>query len=117
MKTCTSCLLELELDNFSKSAKNKDGLRYSCKKCEKIKASKHYEKNAAKIKRKVANWQDLNKPKVQEYKAQFQRRKDEKVAAAIAAPEQAVIQPEIIQVETVLTEPSVDNTETNVQKT
>lgn len=51
MKKCTGpCRLEKELYKFSKCSKNKDGLKYNCKDCDKINLKKYYGENKDKLK-------------------------------------------------------------------
>lgn len=41
-KVCTRCERELELDQFHKYSRNKDGLQFKCKDCRKLEARKAY---------------------------------------------------------------------------
>lgn len=47
-KKCSKCGRELTLDNFSKNAKHKDGLQYTCKDCQRESVRKAYEKRKEK---------------------------------------------------------------------
>lgn len=47
-KTCNKCRIDKPLEEFSKDAHGKDGLRYTCKQCDKIKRRKYYSENKSK---------------------------------------------------------------------
>ncbi len=50
MKQCTKCNKLKSKSEFSKNSKNKDGLRYWCKKCEREYKRRHYRKNRGTVK-------------------------------------------------------------------
>lgn len=45
MKTCSACKVEKSKEEFAKRAKNKDGLDYYCKQCNKERAAKWRSEN------------------------------------------------------------------------
>jgi hypothetical protein len=51
MKQCTKCRKRKDESEFSKNRKNKDGLRYWCKKCEREYKRRHYRKNRDSVKK------------------------------------------------------------------
>jgi phosphate starvation-inducible protein PhoH len=80
-KICKTCGKTKDILDFSKNSKNKDGLRYSCKDCEKEKAKKYYRQNKRRIKEKVQKWQGDNAEKVRGYKRDYYRRSKDSEAA------------------------------------
>ncbi len=51
MKQCTKCKKLKSKSEFSKNRKNKDGLRYWCKKCEREYKRKYYRRNRGPVKK------------------------------------------------------------------
>ncbi len=51
MKQCTKCKQRKDKSEFSKNSKNKDGLRYWCKKCEREYKRRYYRRNRGPLKR------------------------------------------------------------------
>ena len=51
MKQCTKCRQRKDKSEFSKNRKNKDGLRYWCKKCSREHKRRYYRKNRGTVKR------------------------------------------------------------------
>ncbi len=52
MKQCTKCKQRKDKSEFSKNRKNKDGLRYWCKKCEREYKRKYYRRNRGPVKKR-----------------------------------------------------------------
>ena len=67
LKRCTTCEKDLEgtETNFRKQSRNKDGLKYTCRKCDDERAKKRYRDNAEKL---IANQVDYNKKNKTRYK-------------------------------------------------
>ena len=80
LKQCTKCLDELPVASFSKQKKTKDGLKYTCKKCNAGLAQKRYSDHKDIHIRKVNKWQIENPEKVKKYKAEW-------AAKQLAAPD------------------------------
>ena len=103
-KVCSKCNEELDIDNFNKQGKKKDGaIRYSakCKKCikeyyknnkEKIKENskeyyknnkehykEYYENNKEKIKENSKEYKENNKEKIKEYYKEYYENNKEKI--------------------------------------
>ncbi len=70
-KQCTKCGQILGLEKFSKQSATPDGLRYSCKDCNKKTAETHYIQNRSTHIEKVLKWQSANPDKVSEYKKRY----------------------------------------------
>lgn len=86
MKKCSKCREIKELKLFSKNRSRKDGLRHSCKECDKlhyrhsptkrVKYSKtYYEKNKEKIAKKDRLYREANKEKINKRNLAYQYRK------------------------------------------
>lgn len=56
MKCCTKCKKFKPLDSFQKDSQKKDGLRSSCKECDKVKKRDYYIKHAKEIIEKTRLW-------------------------------------------------------------
>ena len=52
MKQCTKCKKRKEESDFNKNRKNKDGLRYWCKKCEREYIRRYYRRNRGPVKKR-----------------------------------------------------------------
>lgn len=93
MKVCNKCKIEKTLDCFSKSTKEKDGLQYRCKDCEKeagklrrlnnpekerIRHAKYHEKNKEKINKRSIQWQKDNPEKSREKSRRFYKNNKDK---------------------------------------
>ncbi len=52
MKQCTKCKQRKDKGEFSKNSKNKDGLRYWCKKCEREYKRRYYRRNRGPVKKR-----------------------------------------------------------------
>lgn len=48
-KICSTCGIEKPVSEFNKDKRNKDGLRYSCRECEKIYRNNYFKSNREKI--------------------------------------------------------------------
>lgn len=88
MRVCSKCKEEKELNEFTKDASSKDGIRCSCKKCnalykklyvqnntEKIKAYK--ENNKDKYKEYSKKYRNNNKNKIQDYQKEYRENNKE----------------------------------------
>jgi hypothetical protein len=60
MKQCSKCKIQKDESEFSKNRKNKDGLRYYCKDCERAYTREHYEQKRGSAK-KYNNYKDLHR--------------------------------------------------------
>jgi len=78
MKKCTMCGIEKELNDFYKNKSTKDGLTYSCKKCDNIRFKKHREKNKNKFKekRRLYYQSNIEKEKIVKLKYYQKNKKD-----------------------------------------
>jgi len=77
MKPCTKCKIEKEINLFSKSANNKDGLYSWCKECVK----NHQILNKDRIRAKQSEWRNKNKIRLAEYTKNYDKiNKDKRTA-------------------------------------
>ena len=60
MKQCSKCKKQKDESEFSKNRKNKDGLRYYCKDCERAYTRERYEQKKGSAK-KYNNYKDLHR--------------------------------------------------------
>lgn len=87
------CKSELDISNFSKQSKNKDGLECNCKTCKSTIAKEYYDKNKSEVKRKVKEYRsnnievvnnrvkshyEKNKESILEYKKEYYSKNKEK---------------------------------------
>lgn len=79
-KTCTKCKVEKDLNDFGKAPANKDGLRGSCKTCDKKYKKKHYQNNKEELKVKHKIYRENNKENKSIYNKQYRQDNSEKVA-------------------------------------
>ena len=75
MKTCTKCNIEKETTEFTIERRSKDGLRSSCKECEK----QYYLENKEKISKKAKKYRLNNKEKIKQAGRQYQIKNKEKI--------------------------------------
>jgi len=75
MKTCSKCKLELQLEQFSKNKKVKDGHKSQCKACEKI----YREENKEKVSERMKKYYEENKEKVRERMKKYYEENKENV--------------------------------------
>lgn len=61
MKKCTKCQIDKNLDEFGKRKTNKDGLKYTCKKCESDYGKQNYILNKDKINQKTKEYYNKNR--------------------------------------------------------
>lgn len=64
LKTCSSCKIDRELDQFNKDKSATDGLKYSCRECTKKRYSIYYESNKEREIERQTNYQNNNKSSV-----------------------------------------------------
>ena len=57
LKTCSSCKIDRELDQFNKDKSATDGLKYSCRECTKKRYSIYYESNKEREIERQTNYQ------------------------------------------------------------
>ena len=74
MKRCRVCKVEKELGEFNKQKRNKDGLRYDCKLCEKQYKKQYYLLNREQRKQ----YNQRNREKINHYQNQRYHRNPEK---------------------------------------
>ena len=92
MKTCSSCQTEKPFLEFHKDSKR--GYKSECKSCRKVKAAKHYEKNAEamrakqkesykncpeRFKKSTDKWRSNNKEKIDITNAKYRVNNKEKI--------------------------------------
>jgi hypothetical protein len=75
MKTCNKCNKTKSTDNFSRNRRNRDGLQYSCKECNK-KQNKKYKEEHPKY---WSGWQKKNSAKWASYMTEWSKNNDYKV--------------------------------------
>jgi hypothetical protein len=68
VKVCTKCNVEKTLDNYSVDKQKKEGIRPSCKQCDRHKNKLNYYKNIEKCKAKKAEWRAKNLDYFKEYR-------------------------------------------------
>lgn len=74
MKRCTKCGLEKELDQFSKSARAKDGLQWECRSCKNDRAREYYAGDGGKRMREShKKWLQENREHVNEYSRKYHK--------------------------------------------
>lgn len=73
-KMCTTCNEEKPHAEFRKQSKNKDGLKYTCRKCDDIRASERYQSKKSEIVPRIRKWQTENMDKMKIYKRRYNRR-------------------------------------------
>jgi hypothetical protein len=71
MKMCSKCVLNKDESSFSKDRRNKDGLKSSCKDCDKKKSTDYYQKNKDEIKNQVAIYQQENSQEYKKYQQSY----------------------------------------------
>lgn len=83
-KVCGRCKIAQPLSSFSKTRKRPDGLKFSCKTCDKEVAAHYYGENKSRILKRNQEWFDKNHEKRQEwfkaYEAANKNRKDRRMA-------------------------------------
>jgi hypothetical protein len=70
-KQCKNCGTILPIENFSKAARNKDGLKKNCKKCDKHLNNEYYKNNRDKKIKQAKDWQLKNKDKYIDYQVNY----------------------------------------------
>jgi hypothetical protein len=77
MKICSKCKIEKEITDFNKSSRNIDGLRYSCRECDKKVRKIYNENNRDKIIEGKKRYRENNRDKIIEskkrYKIEFEK--------------------------------------------
>lgn len=68
---CTMCWEWLTIDNYHKDKSKKFWIRNECKNCRHKKSSEYYHLNKSEIIKKVNNWRDENKERVDGYKKKY----------------------------------------------
>jgi len=76
MKTCSKCQLELQLEQFSKDKRAKDGHQGKCKECVKI----YYKENKEKIIERVKKYGEERKEDKREYEKKYRKENKEKIS-------------------------------------
>lgn len=84
MKTCTKCATAKLLDAFHKKAASKDGLNPICIDCVSAYQKQHYQKNAPRIKARVAQWVCENPDKVKTQAREYYRQNADRAKRAAA---------------------------------
>ncbi|MNQ24566.1 HNH endonuclease [compost metagenome] len=85
MKACSKCKIVKTFTDFSKSAREKDGLQYHCKACQRATRASWRAENPELNKAKMAEWRDANREYIQAYSAKYRANNLEKVKAAFSA--------------------------------
>ena len=79
MKTCTKCDIEKDESAFNKSKQSKDGLKYSCKKCEKEYGKEYRQNNKESIKENKKEYYQDNKESIKENKKEYYQENKESI--------------------------------------
>jgi len=64
LKTCTKCFAILSITEFHKDKQKRDGLRSSCRLCDKVISRQYYIQNADRVRRVTREWRYANLDKV-----------------------------------------------------
>jgi len=80
MKTCSKCKLELQLEQFSKAKKSKDGHRSQCKACINELSKKYYEENKEEISERTKKYREGNKDRISEWGKKYREENKEKIS-------------------------------------
>jgi len=79
LKTCSKCKIEKDESEFGKAKPSKDGLRYSCKKCEKEYKKEYYQENKEAIKEYKKEYNQNNKESIKENKKKYRQNNKESI--------------------------------------
>ena len=79
MKICYKCKIEKDESEFGKAKPSKDGLRYSCKKCEKEYKKEYYQENKEAIKEYKKEYNQNNKESIKENKKKYRQNNKESI--------------------------------------
>lgn len=78
MKKCSFCEIEKPKTEFSKASRERDGLQYNCKPCNKERSAKHRAENPEKERIRHAKYHAINKEKINKNVSEWQKNNREK---------------------------------------
>jgi 5-methylcytosine-specific restriction endonuclease McrA len=85
VKACTKCGTEKSLSLFSKNIRNKDGLKFQCKACDKTEIAAHREKCPEKAKASHASYYAKNSEVIRKKRIEYYRADPQRAIGAAAA--------------------------------